>query len=215
MFTSPSSLSDAKYLAFVDNALKICRDNLAFYKIPAEDYEQADVLYEKAKLAFEANSLKASKNENTVREKNTAFKNLKSYMNWFSKTLETNLNIPDDALVAMGLPSRHPERHSQPAPTQKGNVKITKHGVKYKASLNRPTDNQTLRSTVPHEATGGTEWEHQTGDGPIIPVRSSRSSILVGVTERDRGKVFRARARWVNSKYEPGPWSEWAEIFIN
>jgi hypothetical protein len=213
--TTPSKLPDAKYLAFVDNALKICRDHLLLYKIPEAEYEPVEALYGKAKIAFEVNSLKASKNENTTREKNTAFKNLKSSMSRFSKILETNLNVPDDALLAMGLPSRHPERHPRPAPVEQGYVKIKKVGTKHRGSLNQKTDNQTKDSTVSKYATGGTEWEHQIGDGPIIPERSSKSSIMVDTPDELKGKPLRMRARWVNAKYEPGPWSEWAEIFIN
>jgi hypothetical protein len=215
MSTTPSKFSDAKYLAFVENALKICRDNLLLYKIPEADYTKAENLASKAKLAFEANSLKASRNENTTREKNTAFKELKTYMSWFSKTLETNLNVPNDALLAMGLPSRNPEHHPEPPPVEQGYVKIKKVGAKHRGSLNQKTDNQTKESTVGKHASGGTEWECQIGNGPIVPMRSSKSSIMVDTPDELKGKPLRMRARWVNAKYEPGPWSEWAEIFIN
>jgi hypothetical protein len=38
---------------------------------------------------------------------------------------------------------------------------------------------------------------------------------MVDTPDELKGKPLRMRARWVNSKYEPGPWSEWTEIFIN
>jgi hypothetical protein len=212
---SPAQLSDAKYLAFVENALKICRDNLALYKIPAENYERADVLYEKANLAYKANSLSDSRNKNTAREKNTAFKELKTYMNWFSKTLETNLSIPNDALLAMGLPSRNPEHHSKPAPADKGVISFKKIGILLRMYLDLQTHDSVRKHSSPVVATG-TEWEASiVGSGVIEPLRSSKSYLDYTPRESDRGKILRVRGRWINEKFEPGPWSDWFEYIIN
>jgi hypothetical protein len=210
-----SNLPDAKYLAFVDNTLKICKDHLLLYKIPAENYEQAKALYEKAQLAFEANSLSDSRNKNTSREKNTAFKNLKSYISWFSKTLRTNLNVPNDALIAMGFPSRHREYHLKPAPTDKGMISFKKIGIFLRIYLDLPTHDSVRKHSSPAVAKG-TDWEVSiVGSGEITPFRSSKSYFDYTPKESDRGKTLRVRGRWMNAKFEPGPWSDWFEYIIN
>jgi hypothetical protein len=42
MSTTPSSFSDARYLAFVANLLEICRANLLLCKIPEDDYKKSE-----------------------------------------------------------------------------------------------------------------------------------------------------------------------------
>jgi hypothetical protein len=207
MRTSPGRLPDAKYLAFVDNALKICRDNLALYKIPEKDYEQADVLYEKAKLAYKANSLSDSRNKNTTREKNTAFKELKTYMSWFSKTLETNLSLPNSALIEMGLPSREHTHHGDhPRPKRMPVVSMRREGLETTLDFAQQEHNHPTE-TIAEEFVHGARIEYRFDNETIWQSETvTKKHYTFIFTEGDVGKQVHVRVAWVNPKLEAGPY---------
>jgi hypothetical protein len=207
MRTTPSQLPDAKYLAFIENLLKICRDNLLLYKIPEADYTKAENLEEKARTAFEINAMPATKNKITVLEKNEAFKELKTYMSWFNKSLEANLNIPNIALIEMGLPSREHTHHGDhPRPKRMPVVTLSKEGLETTLFFAQQEHNHPTESIVDEFVHGAriefrfdndTVWQSET-------VTKKRYTFIF--TEEDAGKQVHVRVAWVNTKLEAGPY---------
>jgi hypothetical protein len=215
METSPTKLPDAEYLNYVRNIVDQCLDHAAQWKIGENELAKVEVLLEKAVLAYKANTELTTKNRATAKAKKYAFQALKEAMNWFITYLVQNLSVPDQALDEMKIRARHHHASPAPAPTQKGNVKHSVRGAKHRFSLNLQTDNQTRKVSVDPNGTGGTEWRFRyKGETNIDTKRSSKSSILTEFKEEDWGKIIEVSARWVNSKLEPGPWSDWIEVII-
>jgi hypothetical protein len=207
---------DLDVLTDLEHVCEDCAENLDNWKVPAGTLEKMTALTKKARVAFEANRAKATKNATTKAAKDVAFEEMKRYAREFTSLLKFNLNIPNEMLVAMGLPSRDRHRRSTPAPTQKGNIKVVRKGKYYRFSLNLPLDNQLLKMSVPKEATGGTEWRYKKkGAAKEESKYSSKSSFMLKTTDEERGETLLVCGRWINAKYEPGPWSDWIEVIIS
>jgi hypothetical protein len=216
MKTFASRLPDVQYLDYVRNIVIQCKKYEGPWKIDGNKLAEIKLLLEKAEVAYKNNSKLTTKNRATSKAKKYAFQALKSAMNWFTTYLVQNMDIPDQALAEMKIRARHTHRSSRPAPTKKGYLKVTKKDNKYKISLNLQTDNQTRKSSIDENATGGTEWRYKKkGAEKEETKRSSKSSIVIETTEDERGEILLVCGRWVNSKYEGGPWSDWIEIIIS
>jgi hypothetical protein len=212
-----TNLPDFDFLTAVNRIKNKCVDHMGEWKLPEKDVEKLQVLHEKALLAFTLNKDPAESNATTQAAKNLAFKELKAFISTFIDALVLNENVPDDALEAMGIRSRHREYHRTPPPEEQLNVTYKKKGNFLDVFGGRGTFEHPKRRSTPKNATGGTEWQYyykKEGENSAQSVRSSTAKYHFEFQSKDRGEIIVVRGRWVNARFQGGPWSDWVEIVI-
>jgi hypothetical protein len=133
----------------------------------------------------------------------------------FINFLESNTRVPDEALAAMSLRPRHPHAHQpKPAPAEAPVLTVITgqhHDLTAYVS--------TLQHGHPTEYLGAYhgfllkyQFEGETEVHQLVSTRKHRTLIF---DEKSEGKYIKLSAAWVNTRIEPGPWSEEVRELVN
>ncbi|MDR2413825.1 MAG: hypothetical protein LBD64_02420 [Odoribacteraceae bacterium] len=76
------------------------------WKLDNDVLQRLSLLYHDAKNAYDDNLDKNTRSRATVSKKNESFRCLREFMRLFERSLSGNLNITNEEIIAMGLPSR-------------------------------------------------------------------------------------------------------------
>jgi hypothetical protein len=172
--------------------------------------ERFGTLLDTAETKFQKNADKSVKSRESVLEKNAAFAALKAFLQLYTNVLEGNENIPDQSIEEMGLRPRHQPAH-QPSPVPTENPILsaaTLHHYEidtYASTMQHGHPTEFLSDTkyggymLRHKFEGETEWK---------TVISTKLHFTLVFTEEEVGKRVILQAAWVNTRMQPGPWSD-------
>ncbi|MDR0609757.1 MAG: hypothetical protein LBG58_06580 [Planctomycetaceae bacterium] len=204
---------DADFLAWAKTIYKYCEDNVMEWQLDMTLLGRFGVLLDTADDKFRKNSDKSTKNRESVLEKNAAFAALKAFLQLYTNLLEGNENIPDQSIEEMGLHPRHRSApHPHPVPTENPVlVALTLHHYEvdtYASTLQHGHPTEFLSDEtyggymLRYKLEGDTEWK---------TVISTKLHYTLVFTEEEVGKRITLQAAWVNTRMQPGPWSD--EVF--
>ncbi|MDR2114841.1 MAG: hypothetical protein LBP87_00510 [Planctomycetaceae bacterium] len=208
---------DGEFVAWARTIYKDCSENAAIWELDRTQITQFLDLLNTAETAFQANSHLDLRNKVSVIAKNTALLNLKQFLRTFTKLLEGNLKIPDNAIKSMGLRPRQQAAH-QPIPIPDDVPVLTAvvgqhHELTVYASTlqhGHPTD---------HVQTGkyaGFILKYRIEDDPQWQiVLSTKLHHQLLFTETEKRKNIILQAAWLNPRMQNGPWSEEIKELIN
>jgi hypothetical protein len=200
---------DNEFLAQANTIMTICTSTeAADWEIPATFTSQLTTLTTAANTTYAVNSDKATKNLTTSTAKKTAFGELKNFLGTFIKFLQGNLLVPDDALILMGIPSRHHHAHQPiPRPTEAPAVSLVRHHDEVTVYVARPEHDQPTHSLAEAGFAGFMVRWRLEGDSQDHTETVERLHLTLHFAREDEGKKLILAAAWVNPRLEPGPFS--------
>ena len=177
-------------------------DEISNIESTIADYE---IVYNRAKDPNHGKADTTAKNEARAALKATTRQYVKEH-------LEYNSRISDEARLAAGLPVHDtvPTHAPQIADAPVGEVDFSKH---QRHSL-LVKDASLSGRAKPAHAHGFEAWRKVGGDAPASDSDwsyanfSSRSPLVLDYPQTDVGKTVYYRFRWVNTRNQPGPWTE-------
>jgi hypothetical protein len=122
---SLSELPDKEFLDHANSIYDNCSQHSMTWNMDSSQMEDFKTFLTIANNAYKANSDPSSRNRITSMEKKRAFADLKHRLSIFVNYIESNLNIPDEALAYMKLrPRVQTGRQPIPAPTEAPIVEV-------------------------------------------------------------------------------------------
>ena len=204
--------SDGKFLEWVKILFAYVNDHATAFGINPSSWADIDALT----AAYDAAYTKAEDpNRGTadVIAKNEARDALKKATRQYVKEyLASNHLVTDEDRKRMGLPVHDDKPTHAPLPTDMpaGEVDFSKHQqhrVHVKAG-------SLTGKAKPPKVHGFEVWSKVGGDPPASDSEwtyvnfSSRSPLVIDYPQTEVGKTVYYRFRWVNTRNQPGPWSE-------
>jgi hypothetical protein len=208
---------DAEFIAWAKTIDRDCTENSGIWQLDPTLLHQFNDLVVTANAAYENNADKELRNRATVKAKDAAFAALKLFLSTYVNTLEGNTNIPDEAIVSMGLRPRHPHAHQPiPVPTEAPilTAVVGQHHdtTVYVSTLQHGHPTEFLKDgkyagfVLKYLVEGETQWQ---------TVVSTRLHYTLIFTDAEEGKHIRLQGAWINPRIQNGPWSEEVRELIN
>ena len=208
---------DELFIAFARNLADKCIAHKTEWHLDEDTLSHLQSLTGEADAAYVSARNPETSNHHARVSKQVNFLRLRQFLAPFIKMLTTNKAVSEDALEAMGLPSRiHHRRLPLPAPAeapklsihQKQHLEITV-GVSVLAH-DRPTASLTKRAyygfAIRYCIEGETEWRVK---------YSTRLRTTISFNAEDEGKHITLMAAWINPRIQLGPWSSEITSLIN
>jgi hypothetical protein len=204
--------NDGKFLEWVKFLFTYLYGHAAAWGIPPDSWTEIDPLI----AAYEAAYAKAenpNRGRADVKAKDEARNKLKKATRQYVKEYLTNNHlISNEEREHMGLPVHDTQPTPPPPPTDMpaGEVDFSKHQQHY---VHVKAGTLTGRSKPP-KVHGFEVWHKVGGDPPasdgewVYANFSTRTPLLINYPQTDVGKTVYYRFRWVNTRNQPGPWSE-------
>jgi hypothetical protein len=204
--------NDGKFLTWVKGLFEYLRLHAAAWGIDPVSW--SDI--EKMILAYEDAYLKAENPNHGSADillKNECRDILKKAVRLYVKEyIEYNHFITDEDRKMMGLPIHDTKPTPAPGPTDSpvGEVDFSTH-QQHKVHVKVGT---LTGKAKPPKVRGFEVWRKIGGEPPVSDDEwtyvnfSSRSPLLINYPLTDVGKMVYYRFRWVNTRNQPGPWSE-------
>jgi hypothetical protein len=203
-------IKEGDFIAWAKTISKYCHDNSEAWQLDKTLLERFETLLGTADTKFQKNSDKSTKNRESVLEKNAAFAVLKDFLKLYTNLLEGNAIIPDPSIEEMGLRPRHRAAHLPgPVPTENPILSVLiRHHYEvdtYASTLQQGHPTEFLSDTtyggymLRHKFEGETEWK---------TVISTKLHFTLVFTVAEVGKRITLQAAWVNTRMQPGPWSD-------
>jgi hypothetical protein len=207
---------DADYLAWAKNIAAKCAAQPQ-WGIDSMKLATLNTLVTNADTAYAANLNRETANHYTATVKKAAFDALKPFMSGFVVVLEANDLIPNEELVAMGLPSRIHHHHDPlPDPTESPDIHavVGEHDVVTVyvdiPQQGHPSEYLTRKGyrgfVVQYKKEGDAEWREES---------TTRLHITLVFAREDEGKHLQLQAAWLNPRLHRGPWSDELTVLIN
>jgi hypothetical protein len=213
---STLSKPDAPFLALANGINEQCTEHATEWGLSPTRLSTLNTLTQKANTTYAANNDRPTRNLITTANKRAAFNELKHFLGPFIDYLESNLDVPDDALAYMGLRSRTRHAHEPlAAPTEAPVVSITaRHGeiVVYVARPEHGHPTHSARMRNYHGFKLRWRFEGETEDRTEL---STRLRHTLRFHRDDEGKRVVLAAAWVNPRLEAAPWSEDRPIVVS
>jgi hypothetical protein len=155
----------------------------------------------------------STRTKTSVQVKNDAHKALeKNIRQAVKEYLANNHNVTNGDRDDMGLPIHDPKPTPPPIPTDMpvGEVNTSTH----QQHIIHVKAGSLTGKAKPPKVHGYEVWHKVGGDPPASDAEwmyvnfSSRSPLIVGYPQTEVGKTVYYRFRWVNTRNQPGPWSE-------
>jgi hypothetical protein len=214
---TPIPRTDAAYLAFAKNLLQQCTAGASAWNIDAATIAEQQRLTDNASAAYEANSNPQTCCRATSEAKKSAFVELKRFLSMLIGSLKYNMAVPEEALAAMGLPSRtRHAHHPVPVPTETPEV-IVRAGIHGEliVYVDTPSLGQPDRSVSRQQYHGFMlQWRIE-GEQQWHTEVSTRLSAKLRFENEDTGKRITMQAAWVNPRMLRGPWSAEVTAIVN
>jgi hypothetical protein len=209
--------AESDFLAWARTIYDSCSQHATEWGLSPLLISQLSAVYSDADTAYQANLNQELKNRSTTSLKNAAFLVLKTFLSTFNKYLESNLDVPNEALIAMGLPSREHHAHLPiPIPTDAPVLSVVTgqhHDVTvYVSTLQHGHPTEFLKDGKYHgfilkyKVEGETEWTQ---------IVSTQLHHVLIFEEELEGKYCVFQAAWVNPRIQNGPWSDQIKELIN
>lgn len=205
---------DAEFLAQANTINSQCNQHKTDWKIDDDRLTTFDGLLGVANTAYAANRDKATKNATTSARKKAAFGELKHFLGPFIDYLEVNFSVPDAALDAMGLRSRHHHAHLPlPRPTDEVVLSVRKQHDEMTLYASRVELGHPTAATALATHHGFMLRYKIEGEEHYRTVISTRLHHTLFFEREDEGKRVYLSAAWVSPRLETGPWSdEFSEV---
>jgi hypothetical protein len=215
MKTQP--VKDADFIAWALNIKTQCTAHQMDWQLDADMVSTLGILVDNGNTAYLANANPETTNRATSAAKRAAFKTLKPFMSNCTMALVVNTHVPDDALDAMGLPSRTHHYHTPlPEPGEEPDIHavVGQHGVVTVyvkiPQQGHPSEYMTRKGyhgfVVQYRKAGDTEWREE---------HTTRLHISLSFDSEDTGKNLEVKAAWINPRLQRGPWSDAITVLIN
>jgi hypothetical protein len=204
--------ADGKFLEWVKFLFSYLQLNATAWNIPPDSWTEADTLI----AAYDAAYSKAedpNRGKADVIAKNKARDALKEVTRKYVKEYIINNHlVTDEDLRHMALPVHDVKPTPSPKPTDMpvGEVDFSR---RQQHSVHVKTGTLTGKSKPP-KVHGFEVWRKIGGDPPandgewVYANFASRSPLVLDYPQTDAGKTVYYRFRWVNTRNQPGPWSE-------
>jgi hypothetical protein len=208
---------DGEFIAFAGGVTMTSLTHVDDWKLSSTDVQQLGKLMSTAKAAYALHVDPTTTSRATTIAKNETILNLKEFMSVFIKALEGNMNVPDEELQRMGLPSRHHHAHLPiPAPSEAPDIKVVV-GQHNSADVyaNIPQFGHPSEYLKKHGFYGIVVRYRLGDDGEWHERLSTRLHVTLLFEGEDVGKSLTVAASWVNPRMQRGPWSETATVLVN
>jgi hypothetical protein len=205
--------SDRAFLGWVVNFTKHLFPSLTRFGFPEDVYQELAAMRNDFEQKLETAEEPATRTKTTVQVKNDAHNALEHRIRQVVKEyLANNHTVTNGDRDDLGLPIHDVKPTPSPQPTDMpvGEVDTSKH---QQHSVHVKTGTLTGKSKPP-KVHGFEVWHKVGGDPPandsewVYANFSSRSPLLINYPQTEVGKTVYYRFRWVNSRNQPGPWSE-------
>jgi hypothetical protein len=206
--------SDQSLLIWVVNLLnQLAAAGLARWGFPEDVYQALVLLRDDYAQKLETANEPATRTKAAVQAKNDSRKALKAAIRQAVKEyLTNNHTVTNQDRDNLGLPVYDKKPTQAPLPTDMpvGEVNTSKH---QQHTLHVKAGSLTGK-TRPPKVRGFEVWHKLGGDPPASDAEwvymnfSSRSSLLINYPQTEVGKTVYYRFRWMNTRNQPGPWSE-------
>jgi hypothetical protein len=200
--------TDADFLNQVNTIAAECSSHKGEWNIDNDRLNTFTLLQTNANSAYAANGDLATKNAITSANKKAAFGELKHFLGTFVNYLEVNDSVPDAALAAMGLRSRHqPAHHPLPRPNEQPVITVRKQHDEMTVYAARSKHDHPA-STAESAHHYGFMLRYRKEGCNEYTVVSTRLHHMLFFERADEGARIYLSAAWVNPRLEAGPWSE-------
>jgi hypothetical protein len=205
--------NDRTFLAWVVNFLKHLNLILSRVGFPQTVYQALTTLCNDFEQKLEIADEPATRTKTSVQQKNDSRKALeKDVRQSVKEYLANNHLVTNGDRDDLGLPIHDVKPTPTPVPKDMpvGEVDTSKH---QQHSVHVKTGTLTGKAKPP-KVHGFEVWRKVGGDPPASDAEwmyvnfSSRSPLLIDYPQTEVGKTAYYRFRWVNSRNQPGPWSE-------
>jgi hypothetical protein len=205
--------NDRAFLGWVVNFTKHLFPSLTRFGFPEDVYQELVVMLSSFEQKLEIADEPATRTKTTVQVKNDTHNALEHRIRQVVKEyLTNNHTVTNGDRDDLGLPIHDVKPTPTPTPTDMpvGEIDTSKHqqhGVHVKAGT-------LTGKSKPPKVHGFEVWRKVGGDPPASDSEwvyvnfSSRSPLLINYPQTEVGKTVYYRFRWVNSRNQPGPWSE-------
>jgi hypothetical protein len=203
---------DGKFLEWVKFLFTYVQPHASAWNIPPDSWTAIDTLITAYEVAYNK-AIDPNRGKADVTAKNEARSALKKAVRQYVKEyLINNHLITDEDRRKMALPVHDVKPTHAPIPTDMpaGEVDFSRHqqhGVHVKSG--------TLSGrSKPPKVHGFEVWRKVGGEPPasdsewVYANFTSRSPLVIDYPQTDVGKTVYYRFRWVNTRNQPGPWSE-------
>ena len=213
--TQPSK--DADFIAFARNLDATCSAHAPDWGLDMDEVAKLNRLFSAADVAYNANMNPETHNRRTTSDKRVAFLDLKVFLGIFIPVLVANMNISENDLEAMGLPSRIHHSHERlPVPSDAPEVTAVvgqHHDITvYVAIPQHGHPSEYLKKkgyhgfVVRHRKEGDPEWHEES---------TTQLHRILLFDPEDEGKHLTLTTAWINPRLEHGPWSDEISVLIN
>ncbi|MDR0543993.1 MAG: hypothetical protein LBG30_01400 [Odoribacteraceae bacterium] len=208
---------DAEWIAWAQKFNTDCTTNATALKLTVAQLQELGSLIYDAKTAYDANSVRTTRNHATAAVKKAAFKVLRNHISALVMTLVGNEAIPNELLDSLGLPTRiHTGHTPKPAPTHTPDLKVEsgQHHVVDAFASNPQHGQATTYARAPEEQ-GVVIRLKLEGEDVWREEHTSRLHTRFTFTDAEVGKRLSLQAAWLNHRMKHGPWSDVVTVIIN
>ncbi|MDR0753942.1 MAG: hypothetical protein LBF04_00965 [Prevotellaceae bacterium] len=204
--------SDGKFLEWVKILFTYTEAHAADFGLDPRGFGDINALIEAYEAAY-ARAEEPNRGSADVLAKNEARDTLKKAVRRYVKEyLTSNHLVSDDDRKQMGLPVHDLKPTPAPVPTDMpaGEIDFSihqQHRVHVKVG-------KLTGKAKPPKVHGFEVWRKLGGDPPASDAEwtyvnfASRSPLIIDYAQTEVGKTVYYRFRWVNTRNQPGPWSE-------
>ncbi|MDR0349449.1 MAG: hypothetical protein LBH90_08180 [Tannerella sp.] len=204
---------DTDFLQWTTNFLAVLFKIMMQLEFPATVYQELQALLDTFKEKFSLAEAPETRTKATVQAKNDARKVLERQLRERIAEYLTHNHLMSDAdRDNLGLPVRDTKPTPAPLPTDMpvGEVDTSTH----QQHRIRVKSGTLTGKTKPPKVYGVEVWRKVGGEPPAddsgytYVCLATRSPIVINYPLSDVGKTVYYRFRWVNTRNQPGPWSE-------
>ncbi|MDR1257806.1 MAG: hypothetical protein LBK65_00800 [Tannerellaceae bacterium] len=212
---SLSELPDKEFLDHANSIYDNCSQHSMTWNMDSSQMEEFNTFLTIANNAYKANSDPSSRNSITSMEKKRAFADLKHRLSIFVNYIESNLNVPDEALAYMKLrPRVQTGRQPIPAPTEAPIVEVRQQHDEVTVYVTRkeygqPTDGVQLKPYHGFKL----RWKFEDEEDMHIEL-FTRLHYTIYLERKDETRRIILAVAWVNPRLQEGPWSEDMTVII-
>jgi hypothetical protein len=202
---------DQDFLAFASSIETVCTANATAWDLDSERLITFREHLASATAAFEKNNDKATRNHATATHKKATFGELKHFLSPYINYLESNLNVPDEALALMNLrPRTHTANQPKPRPVEIPLLKVLKQHDELTIYVTRAEYGHPTQSTK-RDSYAGFKLRWRFEDDPPAYLHTEISTRLhhtLYFNREDEARRVILAVAWVNPRLEEGPWTE-------
>ncbi|MDR2140037.1 MAG: hypothetical protein LBP50_10890 [Tannerella sp.] len=210
-------VKDGEFIAWAENISAQSEAHKLEWMLSTEDVSELTSLTDDAKASYEANLNRETKNFQTSQKKKVAFARLKRFLSYYSNSLEYNLHVPDEAILAMGLrPREHHAHQPDKPPGEAPNATVVAgqhHDITVYASI--PEYGHAVEYLKRKGYYGIKVRYRKEGEDTWHEKVSTRLHVTLVFDETDEARHVEIEVAWINPRLEEGPWSDKVRALIN